>query len=212
MRQLISFLLLFSICYGNEPFCYFMAPKKWDITDPRHLASHVKIGFIGKGKKGFNPSLNLASEKVSLTLTEYVKKVKSIHEADRNNRWRDLGKFTTAAGEARLTSIESTTEWGPTRLLQLLLVKDGQAYILTGCAAKEEFSDYYGEFQNAFRSLQILSHPLDSLTPQKKEQLEKLTSQEPKDWPLIQKVITEDFSDMGACWQIFTLKLLMEKT
>jgi len=217
INQLLGLFIIFTIfSQASEPFCYFVSPKKWEVTTPHQRASHVKIGFIGKGKKGFHPSLNLASEAVTLSLTDYVKQVKSMHEADRKNHWRDLGKYQTASGEGRLTEIDTTTEWGATRLLQLLFIKERRAYILTACAIKEEFGDYYQEFQKAFRTLTILSDPLEALphSPIKEALQKKINSykQEPNHWESIQKIILNDYIDMGACWQIFTLKALKEAT
>jgi len=131
--------------------CFFLPPKNWEIADPRSLSPRVKIAFIKNTGKGLCPSINLAVEQTQVSLSDYLKAVKAIHEQDRNNRWRALGKVRTAAGLAQLTEIDSSSEWGSVRLLQLILLKSGTAYVLTAAALKEEFSDFYKEFQSAFR-------------------------------------------------------------
>lgn len=212
MNFILTFLLLCSLCYGSEKFCYFTSPQKWEVVPPSDSSSHVKIGFITKGKKGFHPSLNLALEPAPISLSEYVQKVKELHQADRNKQWRDLGKFQTSAGEGRLTEIKSKTEWGTARMLQLLIINDKTAYVLTACALREEFNAHYETFQKAFRSLTIVHDPLESLKPSsRKEALEKLVHNYHRQvipWEPVQKMVLDDFSEMGTCWQIFTLKSL----
>jgi hypothetical protein len=139
----------------KNSFCYFVPPKGWHAAEAEQLSSHVKVGFIGKGRSSFCPSLNLALEEVALSAEKYVEAVKKLHQADKKNVWRDLGKIQTRSGEAHLTAIDTKTEFGPVRLMQMILVKNGMAYVLTGAALKEEFSLLYKEFQGAFQSLTI---------------------------------------------------------
>jgi hypothetical protein len=139
----------------KNSFCYFVPPKGWREAKPDQLSSHVRVGFVGKGKSSFSPSLNLALEEVAISAEKYVEVVKKLHQADKKNAWRDLGKIQTRSGEAHLTAIDTKTEFGPVRLMQMILVKDGMAYVLTGAALKDEFSPLYKEFQGAFQSLTI---------------------------------------------------------
>ena len=213
------------------PQCFFIPPEHWDIADPRSLSPKVKIAFLKNSGKGFCPSMNLAVEDTDVSLTEYLKAVKAIHEQDRNNHWRTLGKVRTPAGLAQLTEIDSTSEWGPVRILQLILIKDKRAYVLTAAALKEEMSNYYKEIQSAFRSL-TLSNDLFGNIPQlerretlkqkqaelisaaeeclrsstvKKNLLEDQTFQK-NHWSLFQKSVLDDFGDMGTFWQILVLR------
>src|SRR3984957_10065767 len=149
----------------SESHCYFVPPPGWEIADPSTLSSKIKIAFLKNSGKGFCPSINLAIEETDVSLSEYLKAVKTIHEQDRKNQWRALGKVRTVAGMAQLTEIDSTTEWGPVRILQLILIKDKHAYVVTAAALKEEMSNYYKEVQAAFRSLTI-SHDLLQNIPQ----------------------------------------------
>jgi hypothetical protein len=216
--------------------CFFTPPQGWEIADPKKLSSRVKIAFLTNTGKGFCPSLNLAIEKTSSSLTDYLKAVRSIHEQDRSNQWRALGKVRTEAGLAQLTEIDTNTEWGPARMLQLILLKDNHAYILTAAALREEFSNYYKEFQSAFRSMTLSSDLLSNipqlerreLLKQKQQQLltsakTLLTTSNPpkglfedprfqkKHWLPFQKSILNNFGDMGAFWQILFLRNAQEK-
>ncbi len=216
--------------------CYFTPPQGWEIADPKTLSPRVKIAFIKNTGKGFCPSINLATEETSASLNDYLKAVKAIHEQDRNNHWRALGKVRTQAGLAQLTEIDSSSQWGPIRILQLIFMKDGSAYVLTAAALKEEFSDYYKEIQSAFRSL-TLSFDLISNIPQLErreivkqsqqqliEAAEKIltASAEPvtlfadplfqeKHWLPFQRTIIDNFNDMGAFWQVLLLRNIQEQ-
>lgn len=214
--------------------CYFIPPKKWEISDPRTLSPKVKIAFLKKSVSGFCPSINLAVEETGASLNEYLKAIKAIHEQDRSNQWRALGKVRTGAGLAQLTEIDSTSEWGPVRLLQLILIKEGHAYVMTAAALKEEISKYYKDFQSAFRSF-TLSNDLISNIPQtdrrqalKQRQTDLIAASEkffqtqkknPMEdakfkeelWFPFQKSVLEEFEDMGAFWQILVLRNANEK-
>jgi len=214
--------------------CFFIPPEGWEIADPRSLSSKVKIAFLKKSMNGFCPSINLAVEDTDATLNEYLKAVKAIHEQDRTNQWRALGKVRTGAGLAQLTEVDSTTEWGPVRILQLILVKEGHAYVLTAAALKEEISNYYKDFQSSFRSF-TLSNDLFSNVPQterrqllKQQQFDLFAASEnfyrsqkknpmqdqdfkEQHWLPFQTTILDEFGDMGAFWQILVLRNAHEK-
>jgi hypothetical protein len=214
----------------SPSYCYFTPPQGWEIADPKSLSPRVKIAFLKKVGSGFCPSMNLAIEETSVSLQEYLKAVKSIHEQDRSNRWRQLGKVHTQAGLAQLTEIDSKTEWGAVRILQLILLKEERAYVLTASALKEDFSDYYREIQSAFRSLTLSSDLFGNIpqtekremlkskqhqllqaaeevlgaSPEIKNLLESPEFQE-KHWLPFQQAVIDSFTDMGAFWQALLL-------
>ena len=201
-------------------YSFFVPPKEWEMTDPKLLSPRVKIGFIKK-KSGFSPTLNLATEKTDLSIQDYLKVVKKIHETERNNRWRHLGKMRTHSGEAHLTEIDIQSAVGPVRLLQLITIKEGTAYIVTAAAAKEEFPQFYKEFQDAFRSFTFTQDLTSAITdPERKntlikaqEQLLSSSSNEEreKNWPLFQSIVIKQFADLGAHWQTLILQSTREK-
>ena len=105
--------------------------------------------------------------------------------------------MNTPAGSARLTEIDSHSEWGPIRLLQLITIRDGTAYILTGAALKEEFSQFSQEFKKAFHSLNIASDLLEAIPQaERRASIKKILEGENKDWKLFQNFILHDFDDM----------------
>ena len=217
MRQIVLLCCLLLSCFleaKSSSFCYFVPPEGWEIADPKGDSTRVKMSFLKNTGKGFCPSINLAIEETQVTPSEYLKAVRAIHEQDRDRHWRTLGKVRTAAGLAQLTEIDTKTEWGPARILQLIHLKEGKAYILTAAALKEEFSSYYKEIQTAFRSL-TLTNDLVGEIPQleRRDSLrtkeEQLTSD--KGWDAFQDTILSQFGDMGAFWQVLVLREAKEK-
>jgi hypothetical protein len=216
--------------------CFFRPPEGWEIADPRTLTPSVKIAFLKNIGNGFCPSINLAIEETTVSLNEYLKAVKAIHEQDRNTQWRALGKVSTSAGLAQLTEINSPSDWGAIRILQLIFLKEGHAYVLTAAALKEDISNYYKEFQAAFRSFTLTTDLLSDIpqlerreTLKQKQQLliqsaeeifqassesknllEDPTFQE-KHWAPFQQAVLDSFGDMGAFWQVLVLRHAQEK-
>jgi len=209
-------------------FCYFTPPKGWDLADMSKLSHRMRICFIGKSSSNLLPSVSLATEKVDISLKAYVDIVKSDCEKDPNRVWRDLGKYNTSLGEGRLTEREMKTQWGISRQIQLIVIKDNQAYVLTAGALKEEFSRHYQDFEAVLRSLTItqdLTAPLAST--EKKELLQKLVEKleksfqaeetfesktfQKESWEPFQQKIINDFTEMGPYWQILLLRDVQNK-
>jgi hypothetical protein len=193
---------------GDAEVCYFFPPSSWSLADPSTLSKRVKVAFFGKGEKGFQPSLNLSVEEIATSASEYLKAVKKIHEKDSAKRWRHLGKFNTAAGEAMLTEIDTRNSWGAIRLLQLIFVKEKSAYILTACALKEEFVKFYKDFQKAFHSFTLTRDLTEAVSPslrreELRSQLAKMQeAASPEDKEHFRRKILDDFTDMGSYWQL----------
>ena len=132
----------------------FTPPTGWRLADPSSLPSSVKVMVVGKTKGEYPPSINLATEEFSGTLKQYLKIVKNINESQKAE-WKDLGFIKTDAGQASLSQVDSKTNWGTVRLMHVILVKNGLAYILTAASLKDEFSQFYKDFFNSLKSLQI---------------------------------------------------------
>ncbi len=98
--------------------------------------------------------MNLVIEPFKGTLKQYLKLVKDIN-VKKGDLWKDLGIIRTQAGDANLSQVDASSKWGTERFTILILVKDGNVYILTTAALKEEFPYYYKEFFSALRSLRF---------------------------------------------------------
>jgi hypothetical protein len=117
-------------------------------------------------------------------------------------------------------------------MLQLILLKEGRAYIVTAAALKKDFCSYYRDFQNAFHSLTVaqdlfeaipqlerrsaLKHEYDKLIQLSKEmrasseenaQLVLSKEEFEKDHVIpFQKKVLEEFEDMGSFWQALVIR------
>ncbi|MBI3237178.1 MAG: hypothetical protein HYZ48_05730 [Chlamydiales bacterium] len=231
LLTLFSSHLVLAAVQESPPLCYIIPPKEWEVADPQILSKSVQIAFFKKKSGKFRPSINLSTESTLLSLERYLKAIQKIHERNPQNRWRRLGKAHTLAGVGELTEIDTITDLGAVRMLQLILIKGGCAYIVTAAALKEEISEHYQAFQNALRTLCITSD-LISAIPQalKRDTLQQLCDelfaawknrfaessfQDPqfqKDhWIPFQNSVTKDYEEMGAHGQILLLKTTQEK-
>lgn len=133
---------------------YFTPPAGWRQADSTTISPTIKILVVGKGKKDFPPSINLAVEPYKGTLNDYLKLVKKIN-LSKGGSWKDLGKIQTEAGEGSLSQLDTKTAWGNTRMLHTIVLRDNTIYIMTAAALQEEFSSYYKSFFDSMRSLHI---------------------------------------------------------
>jgi len=162
MKQI--FYILFSIlCCGSiiadeilQETIQFTPPSGWHFAENPSNFKRVRTMVVGKGSHELRPSITLGTEPYSGDLKDYLKIIKKISEKSERD-WRDLGKIRTEAGDAALLQEDSKTVWGDLRMLHVILLKNGTAYILTSAALKEEFPKFYPDFFRAMRSLRISS-------------------------------------------------------
>lgn len=222
------------ILSANEPFFVtFDPPKGWTISDPGQYKQGIKIGFIESKKKIFSPSMTLALEKVGNTdLRTYIYAVRKNFEADRFNRFQELGIIHTSAGEASLIQIDVNNHWGEVRLLQAITIHQGYAIIHSAAVPKKTFLSIHEVLLNAFKSLSVypsLSASCNQPTLQEKiDELEKhwkqLRETSKKDnkalfkstffqnnqWKPFVSYVENELNSQGSCWQILAIKYIKE--
>ena len=147
----------------KQSFVFFTPPPEWQVADSSKLPPCVKFMVVGKGPSFFPPSMNLSTEAYKGTLKQFLKKVRKADE-EKGFIWTDLGTIRTEAGNASLSQVDMPSEWGERRTMQVILVKNGNIYILNASALKSEFSLFYKEFFAAMRSLKIVKDPLDMIS------------------------------------------------
>ncbi len=156
---LIAIFLISSICsigsVENNLTAQFTPPKDWRFAEIEALPKHVHVMVVGKGDYPFPPSINLGTELYAGTLAEYLQIVKAINDAD-GAEWKNLGTIETEAGPANLSQVDSSTEWGKVRMMHVILLKEGTAYILTAAALCKEFSKFYPQFFRSMKTLRLI--------------------------------------------------------
>lgn len=145
-------MLIFSLVLQ----CLFTPPDGW-VEPGDKMPTRRSLGsFVEKRNSGFCPSVNLTSEKVEISIQEYLKAVEATCKSKKQT-WRHMGQIASKAGKAELTQIEMSTKFGDLRLFQAILIQDGVAYILTTSALKKEFGKYAGVMEKSIRSLSFKS-------------------------------------------------------
>ena len=175
-----------------------------------NLSPLVKVGFLDPKNFGFRSSLNLAVEEIDCSLEEYLEAVKKIHTNDHHNTWSNLGHFPTKAGPAILTQIDSPSSFGAVRVLQLILVRDAKAYVLTAAASKKQFSKHLRSFKEAFGSLSLAEDLFSAVSDEKKrakvKELQSLyLNGEEGSWENFQNEVLHGFKELGPYWQALVI-------
>lgn len=196
--------------------CCFKPPEEWIPVKSEDPSAEGMIAYIGKAKKVVPPSLCLTTEPTDLSLREYIKAAKALHESDLHVDWRDLGEFTFRAGKGRLGEICNPTPFGEMKILQGILVQNGCAYVLTGAALKEEFAEHRAALIAAIRSMAVLPDLFSAIPDPKSraelqthfEKLASLDSGEAREqeWQALQKTLPITFAELGAYWHYIALQ------
>lgn len=165
MKNLIRILAVLFCVHGSgcgvEPVsagsAQFTPPEGWHFAEsiPESL-KYLRLMVIGKSDFELPPSISLATEEFKGNSKQYSSLIKKI-SSSKGGDLRDLGKIKTQAGEASLFQEDTKTNWGDLRMMHLILIKDGTAYIMTTAALKKEFSKFYNDFFKSMRSLKITS-------------------------------------------------------
>lgn len=207
----MRFLLWVLPCCLFADLCYFVPPKGWQAAQLKNPSAYVQVGFIGKGSTDFRPCVNLATEEVDVSLSEYVKAVKELQSPDA--KWRDLGKLQMAGGTGRLVEMQGNSPFGDVKLLQAIFIKDKMAYILTAAVLKPDFADVQKELLQTFRSLTVITDLFAPVKDAKKKADLKTTFaklSETKDLESLQKQI-DSLADLGGYWQFLAVQEANER-
>jgi hypothetical protein len=181
----------------EEGIVLFTSPTDWHMADPNALPSHVRAMVVGNGPSHFPPSLNLSSEPYKGTLRQYLKIVKNMNSAQ-GYEWKDLGTIRTEAGNASLSQVDTKTQWGDTRLMHAILIKNGNVYILTASALKNEFSIFYKDFFAAMRSLRVTNDLYSMVSnPQQLTQLKTATEKLQAQWKILLEEKQKEYPSMA---------------
>lgn len=197
----------------SEPICIFIPPKDWEWTNPKYLSNCIIAGFVGPSKSTIRPSINLAKEECSISLEEYVKAAKKLHNEDNQMSIRDLKSFSSNNQKVHLLELTKTTQFGKIKMLQAITIKEKNAYILTAAASGSDFLEIYKELIMSIKSIFFTEDLISSITDEiKRKKIIKLienlhnSKNSKKDFNNFQNTILKDYKNLGLLWQTYILK------
>lgn len=171
----------------TEDIVLFTPPPGWHLADTSSLnLPHVKVMVMGKSPSHLPPSMNLSVEpSYKGSLKQYLRTVKNMNAA-KGDEWKDLGTIRTEAGNASLSQVDTKTQWGTMRLMQVILMKNQNIYILTASALKDEFSLFYKDFFAAMRSLRVAKDAFEAVIDQdQRKQLKAAADKIQSQWQML---------------------------
>jgi hypothetical protein len=172
VKYFIFLFLVFNI-FAAEKYAYFSEPKGYEIVNPKAYTNCIKIGFIKKSLNTFSDSINLATQKTSLNIKEYIKEVEKTINEDNNSKWEKIGFIKTDNLNVYLAKIEKNTKFGKVKMLQMYYIENEKAYVLTLASLKEKFLENLKEFNQVIDSFK-LSDNIFSFANEKKDSLKEL--------------------------------------
>jgi len=194
----------------------FNPPTGWKMAKPEELSPRIKLMIVGTSPSHYPPSINIGTEPYKGTLRDYLRMVKAVNE-NSGAAWRDLGTIQTQSGPASLSQVDMTTVWGPVRLMHVILVKNRTVYVVTAGALKEEFSRFYKDFFNAFKSIRLNPDVFELVSkPKERRKLEKeyrklLLAFESETfqneyWKPFLKLLDTEYAHLGPEWKEKTIE------
>ncbi|MBS0629450.1 MAG: hypothetical protein JSS30_04410 [Verrucomicrobia bacterium] len=185
--------------------CLFTPPPNWEIADPKMPSQRAIVSFVDKQKGGFCPSINLTHERITLSTEQYLAIVQKNCKANKQ-KWRHLGKIETKSGPAELVEIETVTKFGPARLLQAILIRNGEAYILTAGALKKDFGKQASLIHQSISSM-TLCDDLFALVEDEKGLREAWQKKKEGVESTAFKQMVLEQSNLGIVWQLLMMGL-----
>lgn len=202
-------------CYSSV--CFFVPPDGWQCADPKKLSKYVSVGFVGKSKSAFKPSINLAEEKTEASLKEYIKAIKNYYKNEKEVTFREIGHLITKMNEeAAVLEITKKSAAGDICILQSVTKKNDDMFVLTGAVLKKELLKYKDDFFNSFKSIKTsenLLFEVEDLSQRKILEQKYIDLKENKlSHKDFEKHVEENYNNLGSYWKILVLKQAYEKT
>lgn len=154
--------------------CSFKLAKGWHYTLPdqkrleeiddealrQAVTESTILGAKGPGKGIDQATLAVNVMPCEMEQEEFTEMCREAMENLRlqvagNVRCQPMGQVETKAGKAELTMMEMERSGGDVKMLQAVLVRDGQAYQVTTSAALSDFGERYSDFLEMIRSFSI---------------------------------------------------------
>ncbi len=165
-------LILFSIkIFAEEKTAFFIPPKNWVILNPKIYTKYIKVIFAKNEKTICRPTIILSMQETDLSLDDYTNKAKKEHEIDPNITYKILGPLDLLNGKAILSEVCKTVNTIDYKILQLILIKDCIAYVLTAASKKGDIVDNYKIFTDSFKTFELLDDLFSKVSIKSKKNL-----------------------------------------
>ncbi|MBI5274374.1 MAG: hypothetical protein HY860_04905 [Chlamydiales bacterium] len=145
--------VVFSHLLGQEPS--IVVPDAFMEVVRKGSNSSIVKNYLYKDKTGFSPSINIAVEKTTLSAFQYMKEVKGNYNNKAGYSMTEFPMLKTGSGKAYLLQIDKKQTFGDIRILQMILLQQETAYIITACALKKEFPQIEKDFLKTFSSFTL---------------------------------------------------------
>lgn len=163
--------------YSNESYSC-CTPETWQcINDKTQLPEKLDVIFIGQGRGGLTPTINIAQELTNKTTAEYLDEVLTYHKS--SDTTLESSIFTQIQAQNatfHLLKTEKSTSWGKVYCLQAIAIVHHTAYIITSTSTQDDYPDisvYFLKTVSSFKLSEKMEAQGDTVLENALRQLQK---------------------------------------
>ncbi len=207
MLQRIFFFLFLVTCIFGKEYLLFSVDSSWHLVHPSQLTKQVTVAFVNS----HHESINLATEKASLSLEDYCSLVKKLHKKN-GFELTDLNKIDFPSLSFRLFHMKKKEKTKMFSLLQAICKYNDTFYVFSGGCPQEHFLSFQNQYRSFLKNMHI-EHDLfkEIKDLKRKELLQKKIGSfslplSKKDRKKLKNTIAKEYQDMGIVWQYYLFK------
>lgn len=142
--------------YSNDNYS-FCIPSTWQcINDKSQLPEKLDAIFIGQGRGGLTPTINIAQELTNKTSSEYLEEVLAYHKGSESTLESSIFTQIQAHNATfHLLKTEKNTSWGKVYCLQAISILHHTAYIITSTSTQDDYPEVSVHFLKAVASFKL---------------------------------------------------------
>ena len=137
---------------GGAGVVTFSPPSNWGLTAPDPTRPTIRFTAVREQGLSYPAMIYLGIHPYKGTLKNYLHTIETMEKAQ-GGTWKDLGSINTGLGKASFSQVDYKTHFGEMRHLLVLKVENGEAYLLTAAAKKEDHPKLYEEIFNSLKTL-----------------------------------------------------------
>lgn len=137
----------------------FSPPSHWGLAAPDPTKPTIRFTAVREQGLSYPAMIYLGIHPYNGTLKNYLHTIETMEKAQ-GGTWKDLGSINTSLGKASFSQVDYKTHFGEMRHLLVLKVENGEAYLLTAAAKKEDHPKLYEEIFNSLKTLRRNPDPI----------------------------------------------------